>query len=103
MLAVLETLLCLALVASFSAEIPWWAQIPPTALLILPLSPAAEPLAAAIATAAVAIAMWAVIVGETRQQQTMIIYAVLSAAVAPRPRAVISDCQRLTPNSAKFE
>lgn len=102
MLAVLETLLCLSLIASFSGEIPWWSQVPPLILLLTPLRYDAQYISATAAIAAFAIAMWAVIANERDQPQTMVVFAILSAMVAPRPCSPISDCPKLQPTN-KFD
>lgn len=102
MLAVLETLLCLSLIASFAGDIPWWSQMPPLVLLLMPLRPEAQPASTAAAVAAFAVALWAIITEEPRQPQTMVVFAVLAAMVAPRPCSPISDCPKLQPTT-KFD
>ncbi|MBN21956.1 MAG: hypothetical protein CL678_11810 [Bdellovibrionaceae bacterium] len=102
MLAVFEAALCLAIVASFSGDILWWCQIPPVILLITPLSQKAQLVSTGAAVAAFAIALWAIIDNVTDQQQTIVVYAILAAMIAPRPCSPISDCPKLQP-SLKFE
>jgi len=103
MLAVLETFLCIALIASFHSDIPWWAQIPPVVLLLLPLHTKWQPVGIVAASAALTFALWAVITESDRQPQTLVVYAVLAAMVAPRPVSFISACPPLKPTNDKFE
>ncbi|MBN21131.1 MAG: hypothetical protein CL678_07565 [Bdellovibrionaceae bacterium] len=106
MLAVLETLLALSLAASFLEPIPWWGLIAPVALIIMPLNKLYLYPAVGTAAFAVGCALWAIISKSTEQPQTLVVFALLITAAAPRPGCAIYAAPQLNKQqvlAAKYE
>ena len=91
MKAMIETMLCAVVVASFIAPMPWFGVVPPVCLILTPLDKQLEPLSWSCAAASAGIALWAIITDSPDQPETLVLLAMLSSLVAPRKCGPISD------------
>ena len=103
MKAMLETMLCAVVVASFIAPMPWFGVVPPVCLILTPLEAKLESFSWCCAAASAAIAMWAIITESPDQPETLVFIAMLSSLVAPRTCGPISDPRQKDHGRSKRE